>query len=306
MKKIIFVFIFLSVQLISCPTFAQSYLDSTSIWYESYGGTAPPVYNYFDFNKYYIDGDTSISGTTYYQLYCDQIDSTWDFFTGNFLAVNFYNHVYKGGLREDGSGRFYFFYPSQSAESLLFDFNLNTGSLLPDMVSNYGCNIPPSTVTTVDTFYLGAQAVKHFHLSGSAFGKSLYEGIGSSGGFIWSGSLCTAIESGGCLIAYKRGPDSLFINCGQGTTGIEGVVQEKLLNVFPNPSSGTFTIDLSTPSNDISVYIYNSIGEEVFGESMKATSQKTIELKVNSAGFYFIKVFAGREIYHRKLLLQIQ
>ena len=44
---------------------ADPYLDSTSTWYEIVGGAAPPVYTYSDYNKYFINRDTIISGKNY-------------------------------------------------------------------------------------------------------------------------------------------------------------------------------------------------------------------------------------------------
>lgn len=59
--------------------------------------------------------------------------------------------------------------------------------------------------------------------------STIYEGIGSSGGIIWSGTLYQAFEVGGCLIAYKKGLDSLYINCGLGITGILEIIPQAIL-----------------------------------------------------------------------------
>ena len=279
------------------------YLDSTSTWYEIFGG-ANGITIYKDYNKYFFDGDTVISGNNYYKLYWNQIDSIWDAFTQNFMTVNYYNHVYQGGLREDSLKRFYLMYQSQTVESLLFDFNLSVGDSLPDMTSNYGCNNPPGTVANIDTVYLGSQALKQFHFPPGIFNKTLYEGIGSSGGLIWSGSLCQAIEVGGCLIAYKKGIDSLYINCGLGTTGILGTSKKEYINIFPNPTSEHFTITFSDFINKGLVEIYNIFGEKVIQEIIDSTNKKVINLKNTSTGIYFIKVFNGDKSYCKKLVVE--
>ncbi len=41
------------------------YLDSSSTWYEMFGGYAPPVYTYLEYNTYYFDGGT-YSETQFY------------------------------------------------------------------------------------------------------------------------------------------------------------------------------------------------------------------------------------------------
>jgi hypothetical protein len=75
----------------------NSYLDSTSTWYELFGGSNG-ITIYKDYNKYFFDG-TIVSGKNYYKLYWNQIDSVWDAFTQNFMTVNYYNHIYQGGFK---------------------------------------------------------------------------------------------------------------------------------------------------------------------------------------------------------------
>ena len=306
MKKIFMLMIVAGTLLFPVFTKAQSanpYLDSTSTWYELFGGTTG-IINYKDLNTYFIEGDTIISSTRYYKLYWNQIDSTWDSFTDSLQSVNIYNHVYQGGLREDSLKRFYFCYQSQTSESLLFDFNLSVGDSLPNMVADYGCNMPPYTVTSIDTVYLGTQTLRKYHFPPGLFNKSLYEGIGSSGGLIWFGSLCQAFEVGGCLIAYKKGLDSLYINCGLGTTGIAEATKKEVVNIFPNPASGYFTITFPGPIKKGSVEIYNIFGEKVYADKIYSSSQKQINLKNISSGIYFVSVMDNGTGYCRKLIVK--
>lgn len=307
MRKIVAILMIVGTVLFSATVKAQityPYLDSTSTWYELFGGYAPPAYTYLDYNKYYFEGDTIISGNNYYKLYWDQIDSTWDFFTDSFLAVNYSNHIYQGGLREDSTKRFYMCYPSQTSESVLFDFNFSVGDSLTNMIVNYGCNTPPYTVTNIDTVYLGSQSLKRFHFPPGLFNKTLYEGIGSSGGLIWSGSLCQAFEVGGCLIAYKKGLDSLYINCGLGTNGIFETAKKEIVTIFPNPTSGYFTITFSGLTNKGSVEIYNTIGEKVFEDKIHSSSQMGINLKSISSGIYFVRLVDSGKSYCKKLIVE--
>lgn len=271
MKKRITKLIIVALLFFSLPSNSQitnSYIDSTSTWYEL-SGSFDGFNIYVTHSKYYIDGDTLLMGNNYYKVYIDQIDSIWDFFTNNFTSTITSNHYYMGGLREDSLKRFYFFYMTQNAELLLFDFNVTLGDTLPDMESNYGCNIPPDTVTAIDTVYLGTQPVRHFSLS--SYWKSMYEGIGSSGGFIQSGSLCQFIESGACLIAYTRGLDSLYINCGAATTGIFNISKTDHLMISPNPAFDHFTIRNESASQ-ITFQLFDTFGKKVIELSTKNVS----------------------------------
>jgi hypothetical protein len=281
----------------------QSYLDSTSKWYEFHGGSNGITY-YKDYNNYYLDGDTIIAGNNYYKLFWNQIDSVWDAFSGSFLFVNYYNNVYLGSLREDSLKRFYIMFPTQSVESLQFDFNLSTGDSLPNMNSNYGCNNPPNTVTYIDTVYLGTQPLKKFHLPPSLFNKSLYEGIGSSGGFIWSGSLCQAFEVGACLIAYKKGLDSLYINCGLGTTSIQELINKQFVNIFPNPASENVTIKFKHLVKKGTLNIFNALGKEIIHLSINSQNSIEFDLSMISSGVYFVNVFDGETDYYKKLIIE--
>lgn len=284
--KYCFTFLFL---LTVCLTKAQSgnYIDSTSTWYEFFGAS-DGINHYKDNNRYFIDGDTTISGTIYHKLYWDKLDSVFDAFTDTFLLVNFYQHVYQGGLREDSLKRFYLYYPGPSSESLLFDFNLSVGSSLPNMISNYGCVNPPYIVQSIDTLYLGSTMVKHFNMPPSLFNKSLYEGIGASGGFIWQGSLCTMFESGACLMAYKKGNDSLFINnCGQTVTAVTEIQCEEELKVYPNPSRDEITVRL-TPGKFTNYKVIDDLGNEKMKGEIKMKGSLIISLRELFSGHYVI------------------
>lgn len=264
-----------------------NYIDSTSTWYEFFGA-ADGINIYKDNIRYYIDGDTTISGVVYHQLYWDKQDSVFSAFTSNFVTVNNFQHIYQGGLREDATKKFYLYYPGQSSESLLFDFDLSLGSALPDMISNYGCNQPPMTIQSIDTVYLGSTIIKNFHLPVSIVNKTLYEGIGGSGGFIWQGSLCTMFEAGACLIAYKKGNDSLFINnCGQTLTAVSQVSTEEDIKIYPNPSQDEISVKL-TPGKYSNYKVVDYLGNEKISGKIAVNDFLSISLRDLFAGHYVI------------------
>ncbi len=66
------------------------------------------------------------------------------------------------------------------------------------------------------------------------------------------------------------------------------------ISMYPNPSNGHFTINLGKEYTDVSVQIYNMLGQLIASE--KYASAKTIEQQINaSAGTYFVKVSTAKE-----------
>jgi hypothetical protein len=76
-------------------------------------------------------------------------------------------------------------------------------------------------------------------------------------------------------------------------------IQDKLL-VYPNPTSGRTIIRFtSSKDTDVSLALYNSVGQMVF-ESIKAAvtgdNQYEIEFSDLSTGFYFLNITDGKEL----------
>ncbi len=77
---------------------------------------------------------------------------------------------------------------------------------------------------------------------------------------------------------------------------ILGVEENTLSNIsmYPNPSNGQFTINLGKEYNDVTVEIYNMLGQQISSE--KYASAKKIAQNINaSAGMYFVKVNIAKE-----------
>lgn len=66
------------------------------------------------------------------------------------------------------------------------------------------------------------------------------------------------------------------------------------LSMYPNPSNGSFTINLGREYTDVTVQVINMLGQTISSE--KYASAKTIEQEINaSAGIYFVKVSTAKE-----------
>ena len=89
------------------------------------------------------------------------------------------------------------------------------------------------------------------------------------------------------------------------STGIaDNTVGNDAIRIFPNPSSGNFTITFPDITNNGSIEIYSALGERIFSESVSLTSKKEINLNNISSGIYFVKVYDGEKYYCKKIIVE--
>lgn len=82
---------------------------------------------------------------------------------------------------------------------------------------------------------------------------------------------------------------------------------EQNLKLYPNPSRGRFSLDLSSNlGKDVTLTVLNSVGEKVIRKDLNVGSGKSsvdFDLSNQSAGIYFIQVSSGREQVMKKLIV---
>ncbi|MGZ4117757.1 MAG: T9SS type A sorting domain-containing protein, partial [Bacteroidia bacterium] len=86
-------------------------------------------------------------------------------------------------------------------------------------------------------------------------------------------------------------------------TSITENAAENNISIYPNPTNGLFSIALASSEKNISMEIYNNIGELVYSKQNTDT-QTLIDLKNNAAGFYFIKVMSENKIVGIKKIIR--
>jgi hypothetical protein len=91
-------------------------------------------------------------------------------------------------------------------------------------------------------------------------------------------------------------------------TGIASVQKDNsLLAIYPNPSNGLFILELSGQAKDskeLSVSVYNMLGEKVFEKTGLSASKQGIDVSTLSNGTYFVKVVADQAFYTKKISVQ--
>jgi hypothetical protein len=90
------------------------------------------------------------------------------------------------------------------------------------------------------------------------------------------------------------------------STGIEQHNFAGVVNVFPNPSSGIFNLNISLESqNDITVTVMNTLGQTVYSFAEINTKGGMFELDLNEQanGVYFVQVIAGTEKTVQRIII---
>ena len=92
------------------------------------------------------------------------------------------------------------------------------------------------------------------------------------------------------------------------TTGIKTLeMQNELVNIYPNPNNGLFTIALNESIKDskvASIAIYNMVGEKVFEKNDLSSTDKTINVSELPNGTYFVRLVSGTGYANKKISIQ--
>lgn len=122
----------------------------------------------------------------------------------------------------------------------------------------------------------------------------LYNG----GQFRWN--VQANVSCGSCASNFAS---PLYFHISTTVGGLNGFT-EKNFNIYPNPSSGAFTIETGSANIPAQIKVFNAIGETVYSETIKNLSKKEINLNHVSAGVYSVHVITGEKNYHEKIVIE--
>ncbi|MFC2090710.1 T9SS type A sorting domain-containing protein [Bacteroidota bacterium] len=113
----------------------------------------------------------------------------------------------------------------------------------------------------------------------------------------------TVIDGNNCLYIAKQ-----TVNVLQ-SSGIFSHEEDRMINIFPNPSDGIFTLEIN--SNDIihelSYSILNITGQLIFKEDFDPNSTSLtyrIDLKSQPAGSYIMKLQLNQDLFLHNILIK--
>jgi hypothetical protein len=87
------------------------------------------------------------------------------------------------------------------------------------------------------------------------------------------------------------------------STGINSVNSEFGLVVFPNPSTGIFTLQSDGPTGEYDVEVLNALGQSVLKRN-QLNGTSTIDLNSAENGIYYLKVVKTNKTSIYKLILK--
>jgi hypothetical protein len=100
---------------------------------------------------------------------------------------------------------------------------------------------------------------------------------------------------------------SLIIDWTPSSTPVEGVLDNKDIRAYPNPSSGIFSIDFKRPLEEGVLELINDGGKIVYNERLSGipAGVKTFDLSALSDGIYYCRIrFQKEEIIFRVILVK--
>jgi len=125
---------------------------------------------------------------------------------------------------------------------------------------------------------------------------------------------CDSIPSTYCYVAAifrsTQSTAMITLNVKQSSapTGIKTLeMQNELVNIYPNPNNGLFTISLNESGKDskvASVSIYNMLGEKVFEKNDLSSADKTIHVSELPNGTYFVRLVSTTGYANKKISIQ--
>ncbi len=87
-------------------------------------------------------------------------------------------------------------------------------------------------------------------------------------------------------------------------SGSVGALTEKSgFKIYPNPNSGSFEVYIENPDKDLTISVYNSIGE-LIKTTPGQSSQKIYSIEMNVAnGIYLVKIMNGGRVYNERVVV---
>ena len=284
MKKLFFFLLILWANIIIAQTtIYHPFPDSNAQWniyFSVYGWPG----TYEEFYSIKMSGDTLINSLPYHKLFTPYIQTSGK--SKNIQISTGYN----GAIRQDTLNRkVYIIPPFEFAEQLLYDFTMHVGDTVQGYIETFG--YPKDVVISIDSVLIGNNYRKKWNINLS-YQISLIEGVGSTYGLIETSPGQGADFPDISISCFRQNdvtiyPDTLT-NCELITSINPIAVNNDLINVYPNPSNGSFHIELDQSINVKKVQVADLIGNIIFQVEKNIPATLFVENLPN--GIYILSI----------------
>ncbi len=282
--------------LISLKSYSQGneYFDNNPVWLiNSVCGVPAPCIENENYN-YYVTGDTVVNSFTYKKIFRKGEGSiSWlspppvapGCIAGNYSYTTTTVQYF---VRSSGKQMYLIPLPD-TAEVLLYDFDLQVGDTLPLTYNNSQNDI---SVASIDSIYTPYGYRKKFLLSpNSSWTTFLLEGIGHERGFVEYVS--TPFDCGFTLNCFSLNDTAYFPVLGptcELVLNTPPTIAEAELSLVPNPFSDETVLHLGAVVGDVDLLLFDVTGKIVWQTHAEQVDQIEINRKELSSGVYFYKL----------------
>ena len=305
MKKLtLFLLVFISI--ISCGQSYFPFPESNAIWKNVEIPYPPgPFTWYSSHHEYLIDGDSMINNISYskvfiieYDVECSQIYS----------GPNYY-----GSLRNDSIFKKVYFIPyNYDNEVLLYDFSLEIGDTVPEIIDNY--NYPDMYVLDIDSMYIydTYRTCFYYYVLGWPIPIRIIEGIGAETGLF---EPITNFEQIHYLRCFHQSDTLYYINPDDTSCVLETdtcifvhIKEEckklqKSIHIFPNPCSQNINIsNYDILQNAYIDVVIMDLQNRIIYKERSYDDYTNIELSNILPGYYIITVSNEDDKFSQKIL----
>ncbi len=296
------------VTIISFSAYTQDYQyipmvkPGVQIWVNDFAYYTPIGTIYF-FHKFALtDEDTILDNVTYKKLYKFR-DNEFNPSTSQFI----------GGIREDSTKRVYYksvYHPYYTVGStMLCDFSLSVGDTFS--VNDFSVDTVVCQISSIDTINYEGVPRRTFTVKSNSYPNyylaTWIEGIGNYDGLLYDmttrlvgldflGRLRCYIHNGTLLYhKYSNGIN----DCITPIMGIEDVLHDNSITLYPNPSNREINISSENIIN--SIEIFNSLGQRVY-YSVVNSNTKTIDISSFVNGVYILGINTENGVIRKKII----
>jgi len=271
--------------------------DTTSQWGISRGYNDGVCANWYN-SIYYVDGTIVHNGNVFYKIF-----ETGEFYQevinppGPCDETYYYTAEYRGALRTENGKTYQLI---ENEENLLMDFTLNVGDTLFSYIS------PGLIIGSIDSVLVGTEYRKRFNFINGDICNWMIEGIGHEAGLFEP--MSTILEFASEFHCYGENNIPLLgdMDCILNV----GLEDYSMLNynvsIYPNPTSGMFTINASGLTNTIKSYLLTDIyGKMVLEKNANLVNDNVFEIDLSKycSGIYFLRLNTENQgIIFRKII----